>query len=83
MEKLEELSVLSFDDFRLEHEDEFGKREEMDYDPVAKKYIGRPAPMKGGVVYVLKEDSFDDEDDYDDEDFDDEDYDDDDFDDED
>lgn len=49
------LNIQSFDDFRFANEDSFGSKDEMDYDPVAKAYVGRPAPLKSGRVYTAAE----------------------------
>lgn len=85
MESFNALSIKSFDDFRFAHEDEFGTREEIDYDPISKTYIGRPAPLKTGQAYIAEDlaergidlqglisEMFGDEDDFDDEEEDDE-----------
>jgi hypothetical protein len=46
LEAFKALNIPSFDEFLTANEGKFGDRQELDYDPVAKAYIGCDAPVK-------------------------------------
>ena len=53
---MEEVRAMDWQNFYEVREDaEMGFEDEMDYDPIAKAYIGRPAPMKCGEVVNANE----------------------------
>ena len=53
---MKEIRAMGWQNFYEVREDaELGFDDEMDYDPIAKAYVGRPAPMKCGVVYSANE----------------------------